>query len=407
MGLSRDRDAGATTNAADGGAPFEAFAGVALLAASMTAFGMAPLFFGALAEEKRLALSQVGLAVPIQAIIMGGVNLGADAFLKRNRQRALTAVCAIMFALLQLLYLRQSGTGALVLCALSSVPQGLILWVAMGAIARSAVPAQYMAYSEIALTLLKLVVSSLLAALLIPRWGINAGFVAAAAIMSIAFFAAFALDNDGSVTQTKERQPSGPLAIAGWIALIVVLMVWSGTMALLSYLLPLASAAGLPRQAANGAFVALLIGQILGGVIAASLSKRLPYPAALAIGAVIALCTLFGFHLSATAWQFWSAAAAFGFAFALAAPFIMPFLIAIDPTRRAAGKFMGAGLVGSALGPLLVSRFVGSAGAQSALYLAGAAFAVAFVIVTALRLSRQFRPALTTITNQPAIGNHL
>lgn len=386
MGLSHDSNAGASGPTLDGGAPLDAFAGVALLAASMTAFGMAPLFFGALAEEKRLALSQVGLAVPIQAIIMGVVNLGADALIKRNRQRVLTAICAIVFALLQLLYLRQSGPGALVLCALASVPQGLILWVAMGAIARSPVPAQFMAYSEIALTLLKLLVSSLLAAILIPKWGINAGFVAAAAIMSIAFLAAFALRDDISIARIKDRQPSAPLMIEGWIALIAVLMVWSGTMALLSYLLPLANAAGLQRQAANGAFVAVLVGQILGGVIAASSSKRLPYPAALTIGVVIAMGTLFGFYLSGTAWQFWAAAAGFGFAFALAAPFIMPFLIAMDPTRRAAGKFMGAGLVGSALGPLLVSRFVGSAGAQSALYMAGAAFAVAAVIVTALRI---------------------
>lgn len=407
MGLSRDRNAGARTNAPEAGAPLEAFAGAALLAAAMTAFGMAPLFFGALAEEKRLALSQVGLAVPIQAIIMGIVNLGADAFLERKRQRVLTAVCAIVFALLQTLYLRQSGTGALVLCALSSVPQGLILWVAMGAIARSPVPAQYMAYSEIALTLLKLLVSSLLAAILIPRWGINAGFVAAAAIMSIALLAAFALGDDSRAAQIKERQPAAPLTIEGWIALIAVLMVWSGTMALLSYLLPLASAAGLPRQAANGAFVALLIGQILGGVIAASFSKRLPYLTALAIGVVIAICTLFGFYLSRTAWQFWSAAAAFGLAFALAAPFIMPFLIAVDPTRRAAGKFMGAALVGSALGPLLVSRFVGSAGAESALYMAGIAFAVASVIVTALCVSKHPRSGMRTITDKPAIGEHM
>lgn len=380
--------------ARDGGFTAESIAGIVLMSAAMTAFGMAPLFFGALAEEKRIALSQVGLAVPIQAFVMGMVNLGAGAVLKRKHQRPVTAISSCLLAALQLLYIGRSGTGALILCALSSIPQGLILWVAMGVIARSPTPAQLMAYSEVALTLMKLLVSGLLTAILIPWWVINAGFVVAGIIVAVGFFAAFALSNHSSGAAVEARLwPTGPPIVRGWLALVAVLLVWSGTMAVLSYLLPLAGARGLTPRAAHSAFVALLIGQIAGGVVAASVSKRLPFAAALGLGALIALSALATFRLSTATWQFLSAAATFGLAFAFAAPFMMPMLLAMDASKRAAGKFMGAALIGSASGPLLVSRIVESTGTQSALYMAGGAIVLATVLLTLLCLSGRSRVA--------------
>jgi hypothetical protein len=360
-------------------------AGVVLMAASMTIFGLAPLLFGGLAEEGRLGLSQVGLAIPIQAFIMGAVNLGADLVLQRRHQRLLTLTCVSVLAVLQVFYIGRSGASALILCALCSVPQGLLLWIAMGVIARAPVPARLMAYSEIAITLLKLLVSSMLAAVLLPRWGIDAGFAISAFVVAIGFWAAMVVPDEVIAASSDRKQAAAALPSAGWIALAVVLLIWTGTMSIMSYLLPLASASGLSPGAAHGSFVAALIGQITGGLFAAATSKRLSYSIALAVGGLIAASALAAFLFHTGTLQFWAASAAFGFTFAFSAPFLMPMLIQADPSKRAASKFMGAALTGSALGPLLSSRVVGEWGAYGALYMAAGSVALAFVVVTALQ----------------------
>jgi predicted MFS family arabinose efflux permease len=373
-----------------------ALAGVVVMVSAMTMYGIAPLLYGGLVEEGRLDLRQIGLAMTIQALVMGIVNLAADAVLKRKRQRLLIALCVATLVPLQLLYTRQSGTGVLLLSAICSVPQGLLLWTGMGVIARSAGPARLMAYSEISITLLKLAVSSLLAAVLLPRWGINAAFVTTAVVVSTGFFASFLIPSDMHDAPDGKQRDSARMPARGWLALAVVMLVWAGTMSLLSYLVPLARGAGLDAQAAHGAFVALLAGQIGGGVIAAAVAKRIVYPRALAIGAVIALGAIMAFHLQPPGWLFWATAAAYGFTFALSAPFLMPLLIAADPSRRAAGKFMGAALLGSAVGPLLTSRLVRPAGAEGALYTAGGAVALAVIAVVMLQVPRRTEPVTAT-----------
>lgn len=366
-------------------------AGVVLMAASMTIFGMAPLLFGGLAEEGRLELSQVGLAIPIQALIMGAVNLGADLVLPRRRQRLTTLICVGVLAILQVLYIGRTGASVLVLCAICSVPQGLLLWIAMGVIAQAPVPARLMAYSEIAITLLKLLASGALAAVLLPRWGVDAGFAVAALVVGTGFWASLVVPDEGVAASPDPKRASPGLPRIGWIALGVVLLVWTGTMSVMSYLLPLASASGLGSGTAHGSFVAALVGQISGGLIAAAASRRLSYPVALAIGGLMAAGALTAFLIHSGAQQFLAASAAFGFTFAFSAPFLMPMLITADPSRRTASKFMGAALMGSAFGPLVSSRIVGRLGVDGALYMAASAVAVATLAVTVLRWSAACR----------------
>ena len=300
--------------------------------------------------------------------------------------------------LMELLFTRQQGSGVLMVCALSAIPQGLLMWIGMSTIvSRSADPTRVMAILATSATLAQLVVSGALISMILPKFGVNGGFVTAAVVGAVGFLAAMSIPNQLVMHGPRdgERRSSGSPPARGWAALVVVALVNAAGIAILVYILPLALAGGLPKASAEGAFTALLAGQVIGGALAIMASKRSHY-APVCAGAALVLAVVWSIYgIGASVPIFLAASAVFGITFAFTLPFLMPLAIAADPSRRAAAQYGGASLLGSAVGPLVSSRVVAMFGVHGAIYAGGALLAVAVIVGAFLHFTAS-APAVNT-----------
>jgi hypothetical protein len=126
------------------------------------------------------------------------------------------------------------------------------------------------------------------------------------------------------------------------------------------------------------------------------LAGRLPwFPTLVTCAALDLVCLLILAALPGLAW-FLLACGVFGFLWLFTLPFLVPMVIAADPSRRAAVLVGGAQLLGGSVGPLLVSMMVTDADARAAIAFGAGALAVALSIAFALRL-REYGPKTTSV----------
>ena len=124
--------------------------------------------------------------------------------------------------------------------------------------------------------------------------------------------------------------------------------------------------------------------QIVGAGLATLLADRIPALLTVALVAVANLVLLAVMGLATSATAYVGATAVFGLLWLFAMPFMVPLVMAADPSRRAAVLIGGAQLIGASLGPLAASFLVTDANVApvlwfgaAALVLATAAFALA------------------------------
>jgi MFS family permease len=86
-------------------------------------------------------------------------------------------------------------------------------------------------------------------------------------------------------------------------------------------------------------------------------------------------------------WLFVADNIASGFGGLLVGPFLVPFIIDADPTRRAAVQSGAAQLVGGAAGPLLAAMVVSDAHVRGVIWLACGLLIAGLALVATLRFS--------------------
>src|SRR5215469_16720075 len=84
-------------------------------------------------------------------------------------------------------------------------------------------------------------------------------------------------------------------------------------------------------------------------------------------------------------------AGVFGFLWLFVLPFLVPMVIAADPSRRAALLIGGAQLVGGSLGPVIASTVVTDSDVRGALAFGAVAVVISVVIAVALRRLENLR----------------
>jgi hypothetical protein len=92
--------------------------------------------------------------------------------------------------------------------------------------------------------------------------------------------------------------------------------------------------------------------------------------------------------LRSPAWVFIGANVLAGFAGLFLAPFVVPFTIEADPSRRAALQTGAAQLLGGALGPLLAALAVSDRDVHGALWLGGGLLLAGLAGVATIRFTR-------------------
>ena len=351
-----------------------------------------PALLGALAEEHRLNAAGIGQAAMLELLSIGMSTALAGIALRPVRLRLLGALSCLALAALAFATLRVSGAAILGVRALAGVPEGILLWIGIGMIARTALPARWSAIFLVATALSQLSAVTLLAAVVLPRAGADGGFEMLAACMLLGLAAAmFAPHRYASLAESGHAEGAPPPL--GWIALAATFVFMAALGAVGIYLQPLAAASGLSAGVARAAMAVGLAAQIAGAGVAALLATRWHHLRVFLICTAGFLCVWTVYHMQAPGWAFVVATGAAGFFYMFVVPFLVPLAIEADPSRRAAILSGGVQLLGSAMGPFLASLLVGQHGVRSALDLAAGLIVLAFAIIAVLHRLAMRLPA--------------
>lgn len=359
---------------------------------SLMIVGVAPSLLGALVDEHRLPQWGLGVSAMVELFSMGLATGLAGAFLKPERLRTVGACASIALAAINLSTMHAANEAVYLMRALAGVPEGLLLWITIGMIARTVTPERWAAVFFSARVLSEMSLAWLYAAFVIRVYGADGGFAALALFCLAGVPAAFlAPSRYGRLAQADGV--TGPLPVRGVLALIATVVFISANGAVAVYLQPLAHRAGLSADVARTAVWASLGAQIIGGVTSAFLAGRVRYLPVFAVTVATFLAVWLIFGLGPPAWLFIAANCVSGIIALLVGPFMVPMIIEADPTRRSAMQSGGAQLFGGAAGPLIAALAIGNRDVIGVLWLGAGLLLAGFAMVAWLSLTA--KPAET------------
>lgn len=350
-----------------------------------------PLVLAGLVHEQRITTAQVGHAATSELLGMAIATAVAATWVPAIRLRMIGAVCGVALTAVNLATLYLSGMDVVLIRGVGGVCGGIFLWMMIGMLARSDLPARWSGVYLAVQSLLGLALSAAFTAWVIPRYGANGGFIALALVSAIIVLAAPFLP-DRYAELTHERASGTGSVAQGGIALVSVGLFMAANMALWIYVEPLARQAG---QAFAIAGTAITIGtgtQIAGSAVASLLARRLNFVPVIIWGGVVSAALTLVLPMLSHAGLFVFAIAVVGFLWTLILPFQVPLVIAADPTRRMAMQIGGVQLLGAGVGPVLASLAVRGDDVGGTATLIAAVFAVSLAITVVQQ--RTLRTAL-------------
>jgi len=379
--------------------PVPAAAVIAMGMISLLIIGVAPDVLGALVDERRLAPSGLGITAMLELITLAVSTGLAGAFLKPEHMKLIGAGSALFLAAVNVATCRASGVSVFVIRAAAGVPEGLLLWITVGMIARSRTPERGAALFFTARVVSELTTALAFAFAIIPRAGADGAFATMGLISLLGLPAALWLPSRyGPLPKSAEPADaarSGALPLRGLIALVATVVYVSANGAVAVYLQPLAHRAGLSADVARTAVWASLAAQILGGALATAMAGRvryLPVFAAVTAGFLM-VWAVFGLHPSPLV--FIAADAVAGAVALLVGPFLVPMIIEADPSRRTAMQSAGAQALGGGAGPLMAALIVGDRDVHGVLWMGAVLLVAGFALIAWLHFTNR-RPADAT-----------
>ncbi len=338
--------------------PREVAAAISIGVVALLVSGLMGLLLGALAQEGRLSASGIGLAAMLEALATGLVTGLAGIFLKPRRLRRVGVVAAILLVIVDLATARASGSGVLLARMLAGIPEGALLWIAIGLISRTVTPERWAAFLFTGMGVTQLAAATALSLFILPRFGASGGYVALAACVTLAIPLAFFAPSQMGKVEGHEGDTSGAPPLRGWLALLGTLCFSASLSSVGVYVIPLALEAGLSTAVGRTAISVGLGFQILGGVLATLLAGRVRYVVIFSVCGPVFLATWLTYGLSAQAVLFVALSGFAGLCGMLAGPFLLPMTVEADPSRRAAMQSGAVQLLAGAMGPFLASLVV-------------------------------------------------
>lgn len=327
-------------------------------AASMLILGIAPILFGGLAEAGRLSLAGVGQAATLETL---GLAVGATfgpSVMNAGRMRAKTATAALLLMIVNLVMLRLRGA-TLILAdrALSGLCEGFLLAAVIVVLTHSRRPDRMNGLLLGVSSVPQVVAAYLLPTAIIPRFGLDAGFlilvggavVAAAAAPALVERVRLSEDHLGGRLQLSPAACA--FALGAFLQSVAIGGAWN-------YAERLAAQHHLGAQTVGAALASSLFFQVGGALASAWLSSRLPARRVLVAGSCVQALVLVGMVVLAAPLAYIALSCAFGLFWLALSPFQVREVIALDPSRRLAILMAPLGLVGMSVGPLAASFIV-------------------------------------------------
>lgn len=380
------------------GAPFsrtEAAAAIAVGLLALLVAGLFGLLLSTLVEEGRLSAAGIGQTAMLEALTTGLVTGGAGILLRPIRLRAIAVFAAVALVALDLATVRTSGMSVMIVRALAGIPEGILLWISIGFISRTATPERWAAVLFTGMGLSQLAVATGLSAVVLPRYGANGGYVTVAVFAALAAPLALFLPRSLGAVAAAEGETSGAPPFRGWVALAGTLCMAASLTAVAVYVVPLARQAGLGVAVGRTAISVALACQMAGGALATVLAGRLRYITVFWVCAAVFVATWLTYALHAPAWLFIGMTGLAGLAAFVAGPFLVPMTIEADPSRRAAMQSGAVQLLAGAFGPLTASFAVSDQNVHGVLLLALVLQVAGLTVATLLhRTARPLEPVV-------------
>lgn len=364
--------------------PTEAAAAITLGLLALLISGLMGLLLAGLAEEGRLSASGIGLTAMLEALTTGVVTGAAGILFKPVRLRTVAIVTALILAVLDLATLRTSGGSVMMVRALAGVPEGVLLWISIGFISRTATPERWAAVLFTGMGLTQLAVATGLSAFVLPSYGANGGYVAVAIGALLAVPVAFFLPRSLGAVAAAQGETSGAPPFRGWVALAGTLCMAAALTAVSVYVIPLAKQAGLSVAVGRTAISVALGCQMAGGLLATLLAGRVRYVTVFWVCAAVFVATWGVYAVHAPAWLFIGMSGLAGLAAFVAGPFLVPMTVEADPSRRAAMQSGAVQLLAGAFGPLLAAMMVNDRNVRGVLILGVVLQGLGLAVATAL-----------------------
>ncbi len=364
----------------------EAVAAVTLGIVSLLLAGVLPALLGALADEHRLSASGIGLTATFEGLTMGLATAAAGIALKPHHLRWLGAGAALILAGCDFATLQATGTGIMVLRGLAGLPEGILLWITVGMIARTATPERWAGIFFMALTAAQMALSVLYEHWVLPSYGANGGFLGLALAGLAGVGVVFFLPDRFAPLQDSESASGSPPP-RGWFALFATLIYIGASSTVGVYIEPLAHEAGLGADVARAAISVSLAAQIAGGGAATLLAGRIRYFTVFTVSAIVTVAAWAIFLLHPAAWAFIAANAAAGFVSILIAAFLVPMTIEADPSRRAAVLSGSAQVLAGALGPFAASFVVADDDVRGSVFIGSASLFAGLALIAMLHFT--------------------
>jgi hypothetical protein len=375
--------------------PIEAAAAIGVGVVSLMAIGVVPVLLGALAEEHRLSQSAIGLAAMLELLSMGLTTGLAGMALKPRRLIAWGVGASLALTGADLVATLAAGPWLLAARAGAGAAEGVLLWITVGMIARTATPERWAGIFFTTQVIAQFVLAVVLGAV-IPIWGANGGLVALAGSAALGVVIALGAPKAYPPLPVAPGEGGAPPP-RGWFALAVTLVYVAAGGAVAVYLQPLAREAGLDGGVARTALSLSLAAQVAGGAAATALAGRVRYFTVFLMTSATSLTVWWIFSGHPAAWLFIGANMASGLMALFLGPFIVPMTIDADPSRRAGMQSGAAQLFGGALGPLLAAFVVGDRDVHGVLWLGVALLFVGTAGVAWLRFTS--RPNATRLAS--------
>jgi len=348
--------------------------------------GVMPAIFGALADAGRLTEANIGRCATAEGLTMGISAALAGIFLQTERLR-LKGICAMLaFAVINFASLPLDNGALIGMRALAGMPEGIMLWITVGMIARSEVPERWAGVFFTAMVSGQLLLAFLFAVYVIPHFGSGGGFVTLAIAGLLGAVAAYHLPKRYAHLQPGQSIEGAPPA-RGLAALAATLVFTAPAAAVAVYLQPLAHQANLSADVARMTLWISLAAQVAGGSIATMIAGRVRYLPIFTFCAASLLLVWATMEFHPPAWLFIAANAWGGLVTVLYGPFLVPMTIEADPSRRAAMQSASVQVVAGALGPWFASLVVADRNAHGVLWLGGALIVVGLAMFAALHFS--------------------
>src|SRR4051812_29398196 len=200
--------------------------------------GLQPQLLGALAREGRLTDAQLGLTATIELLAMGLAAGATGLLIKPVRLRTITAAATILVVLADCATPYSSGGGIMLARVVAGLANGVLIWITIGLIARTAMPERWAGIYLMTQTLAQFGVAAILANV-IPVFGAHGGFLALGGISLIALLCLPFLPRSYPPLERGEETTAWP-PTAGLAALVSVLIYLAFVVGLWVYLEPLA-----------------------------------------------------------------------------------------------------------------------------------------------------------------------